>query len=536
MEKERSRRDFLRLLGWGAASVALPGCGSRDRGVASGRVSTSKGWARKTQKPNILFIMADDHAANAIGCYGSYLASAVKTPNLDRLAAEGARLNNCFSTNSICVPSRATILTGEYSHVNGVYTLEDTLDPEHPNVAKELQKNGFQTAVIGKWHLKAEPSGFDHFSVLPGQGRYHNPQLREKSQGLKEYPGYSTDVITDLSLEWLERRDKSKPFFLMCHYKAPHDPWDHAPRFDDWYREETIPVPPNLYDDYRNRFSHAGTVWSTMERMVPDRYLYQIKPEEIGDMERDEIRRYVYDKFIRQYLRCAQAVDYNVGRLLDYLDESGLAENTVVIYTSDQGVFLGEHGYFDKRFMYEESLRMPFLIRYPGEISPGTISNELVENTDFASLFLDYAGAETPDFKQGRSFRAICRGEKPSGWKQVTYYRYWMHMSHFAIPAHYGIRTKRYKLIYYYGEPLGMPDTEYVRSWVEGSPKIEPTEPEWELFDLEKDPHEMKNVYNDPAYAGVVSSLKKLLLERKKAIGDTDASYPRLIEQRKKYW
>jgi arylsulfatase A-like enzyme len=480
--------------------------------------------------------MSDDHAANAIGCYGSHLASVVKTPNLDRLATEGARLNNCFCTNSICAPSRATILTGQYSHRNGVYTLHETLEPEHPNVAKEMQEYGYQTAVIGKWHLKVDPSGFDYWNVLRGQGRYRNPILRGKDTGEKEYPGYSTDVITDLSLDWLRSRDPEKPFFLMCHFKAPHDRWQSAERFDGLYEDVEIPEPDNLLDDYRQRYSLAKDVWSTLERMVPDRYFPYVDMDELEGMDRDQIRKYVYQKFLQKYLRCAQAVDDNVGRILNFLDSSGLAEDTVVVYTSDQGVFIGEHGLFDKRYMYEESLRMPFLIRYPREIQPGTVSDELIENTDFAPLFLDYAGSDIPDYMQGQSFRSICRGRIPPDWKEATYYRYWMHMSHFAIPAHYGIRTKRYKLIFYYGLALGMPDTEYVRAWVEGSPKIESTAPEWELFDLEKDPHEMKNVFDDPAYAGVVPRLKEMLLKRKAAIGDTDEAYPELMELRKKYW
>jgi arylsulfatase A-like enzyme len=273
-----------------------------------------------------------------------------------------------------------------------------------------------------------------------------------------------------------------------------------------------------------------------MERIVPDRYLHHIPPEDVAGMSRDETRAYVYQKFIGQYLRCAQAVDDNVGRLLDYLDQSGQTQDTVVVYTSDQGVFIGEHGYFDKRFMYEESQRMPFLIRYPREIAPGTVSNELIENTDFAPLFLDYAGGKAPDYMQGRSFRAICSGQTPPDWKTSVYYRYWMHMSHFAIPAHYGIRTRRYKLIYYYGEPLGMRDTEYVRRWIEGSPRIKATQPEWELFDLEKDPHEMRNVYADPGYADVVIGLKQELLRKKAAVKDEDDRYPVLMKQRKKYW
>ena len=523
-----NRRTFLKNLGSAAAAA-----GSFPLLSAVGPIGCRSSQGKR---PNILYIMSDDHAANAIGCYGSHLAGVLRTPNLDRLAAEGARMANCFCTNSICAPSRASILTGQYSHVNGVYTLHESLQPEQPNVAKELKKAGYQTALFGKWHLKADPSGFDDWKVLRGQGRYNNPLLRGKDSDEREYPGYSTDVIAGLSLDWLKQRDPNKPFFLMCHFKAPHDRWNSAPRFDGMYEDVDIPEPVTLLDDYENRHSRAKDVWSTLERMVPDGYFPYIDPEALEGMNRDETRKYVYQRFLKKYLRCAQAVDDNVGRLLDWLDQNGLAEDTVVIYTSDQGVFIGEHGLFDKRYMYEESLRMPFLIRYPREINPGLVSDALIENVDFAPLFLDYAGAETPDYMQGRSFRAFCRGKSPRDWKQATYYRYWMHLSHFAIPAHYGIRTKRYKLIYYYGEPLGMADTKYVRQWVEGSPRIEPTTPEWELFDLEKDPHEMKSVYHDPSYSQVVDDLKKLLLERKEAIGDMDETYPVLMEQRKIYW
>jgi arylsulfatase A-like enzyme len=516
-----NRRDFLKTAAVGAASLTAWKCGE---------------FGRKAKRPNILFIMSDDHSANAIRCYGSHLAEFVNTSNLDRLAAEGARLQNCFCTNSICAPSRASILTGQYSHRNGVTTLHESLKPDYPNVAKEFQKNGYQTALFGKWHLKDDPAGFDDWRILNNQGRYYDPELKGPSSDYEVHRGYSTDVITDLSLEWLKNCDAESPFMLMCQFKAPHDRWHHADRFEELYREKRVPEPSNLCDDYRNRFSRAGKVWSTLERMVPDKYFPYLKPEALEGLDRNQIRKVVYQSFVSQYLRCAQAVDANLGRILDFLDKTGLAEDTIVVYTSDQGVFLGEHGYFDKRFMYEESLRMPFLVRWPKEISPGITANELVENVDFAPFFLDCAGIEVPSYMQGRSFLPILRGRTPEDWRRETYYRYWMHMSHFAIPAHYGIRTKKYKLIYYYGEPLGQADTKFVRRWVEGSPRIEPTEPEWELFDLEKDPREMHNRASDPEYAAVFSKLKQQLLEKKKAVGDTDDRFPELMAQREIYW
>jgi len=520
-ESGLDRREFIKVAAVGAASLAAWNCGV---------------FRGKTRKPNILYIMSDDHSANAIGVYGSHLAGFVDTPHLDRLAAEGARLRNCFCTNSICAPSRATILTGQYSHRNGVTALDDALSPDQPSVAKEFQKNGYQTALFGKWHLKNDPAGFEDWRILNNQGRYRDPELKGPGTGYKVYPGYSADVITKLCFDWLESRDASRPFLLMCHYKAPHDRWNNAERFESLYRDRPVPEPSNLYDDYQNRFSRAGKVWSTLERMVPDQYFPYLQLEDLEGLDRDQIRKIVYQSFLAQYLRCAQAVDDNVGRILEYLDKSGLSKDTIVVYTSDQGVFLGEHGYFDKRFMYEESLRMPFLVRWPGEIPPGAAPEALVENVDFAPFLLDCAGIETPAYMQGRSFLPILRGRIPSDWKQETYYRYWMHMSHFAIPAHYGIRTGSHKLIYYYGEPLGQKDTEFVRSWVKGSPRIEPTEPEWELFDLDKDPREMRNRALDPEYAAVFADLKRRLLEKKKSVGDTDERFPELMAQREKYW
>lgn len=513
-----NRREFLRAAAGGAAAAG-----------AWGVFGCSGKSARRPR--NILFIMSDDHSAAAIRCYEGHLSPVVRTPNLDRIANEGARLENCFCTNSICAPSRAVILTGQYSHRNGVYTLVDRLDPAFPTFPGALHDAGYQTALIGKWHLKTDPAGFDYWNVLPGQGRYNNPVLRHHRDGEKTHNGYSTDVITDLSLEWLDGIDRDRPFLLMCHFKAPHDRWNHAERFDDLYREEELPEPPTLQDDYEDRFSRAGEVLNRLELMVPDRYFPYIRPEELEGLDRNQIRRRVYDAFTRQYLRCAQAVDDNVGRLLNALDRNGLAENTLVVYTSDQGVFLGEHGYFDKRFMYEESLRMPFLVRCPGEIEPGTVLPDLIENTDFAPTLLEFAGEPIPEAMQGRSFRSRLRGESSGNPRRAVYYRYWMHMAHFGIPAHYGIRTERYKLIHYYGRSLGMAGaTQNIRNWVEGSPRIETTAPEWELFDLNKDPRETRNVYSSPEYADVLRELKLELQKKRREVGDTDEDFPEMLE------
>lgn len=439
----------------------------------------------KSDRPNILYIMSDDHAAHAISAYGSRIN---ETPNIDRIANEGMRLDNCFCTNSICTPSRATILTGLYSHKNDVRTLSDKFDSSREHVAKMLQRAGYQTAIIGKWHLGHgeghDPTGFDYWSVVPGQGLYHSPVFIEMGRR-KTIPGYATDIITDLSLEWLKQRDPDRPFFLMVHHKAPHRPWQPDAKHAHLYEDVEIPEPPTFYDDYSNRAAAAAAAEMRIDRDMTFTDLKEDPPEGLTPLER---KRWNYQRYIKDYLRCVASIDDNVGRILDYLDAEGLTENTVVIYTSDQGFFLGDHGWYDKRFFYEESLRMPFLIRYPKEIAPGTSSDAIIINPDFAPLFLDYAGLPAPDWMQGRSFRSILQGSTPDDWRESMYYRYYMHGGEHNVYAHYGVRTRRYKLIYYY--------------------KDDPGPREWELFDLEKDPYEMRNVVNEPEYAEIVEQLK----------------------------
>jgi arylsulfatase A-like enzyme len=461
-----------------------------------------------TQKrpPNILYIMADDHAAHAISAYGSHIN---RTPNIDRIASEGVRMTNCFCTNSICTPSRAAILTGQYSHKNGVYTLADRLDPGHNHVGKELQRAGYATAMIGKWHLASDPTGFDHWNILPGQGNYYDPAFIS-SGGKKKYKGYCTDLIADFSIEWLKQRDRNKPFFLMCHHKAPHRPWQPAPKYKDLFAGESIPEPDNLYDHYEGR---ARSVAAAKMRVGENMTVTDVKRPIPKNLTGDALRKWAYQYYIKDYLRCIQSLDDNVGRLLDCLDAEGLTKNTVVIYTSDQGFFLGDHGWYDKRLMYEESLRMPFLVRYPVALRPGTVNSDMVLNVDFAPLFLDYAGVRPPTDMQGRSFRANLEGHTPKNWRTSMYYRYWMHNADHFVPAHYGLRTKRWKLIYYYGRPLGMrgahgPDAP----------------PEWELFNIEKDPREMRNLYSDPKHARIVKKLKAELERRQREVGDTPYS------------
>jgi arylsulfatase A-like enzyme len=460
------------------------------------------------KEPNILFIMSDDHAAAAIGAYGSWLGKYAKTPNLDRLAKQGMRFNNGLVTNSICTPSRAAILTGQYSHKNGVYTLSDKLDPQKIHVGHLLQQRGYQTGLIGKWHLVIDPTGFNYWNILPGQGQYHNPKLRQIGEKLKEYPGrYSTDVITDLSLDFLKKRDKDKPFLLCTHFKAPHRPWDPAPRFADLYKDETIPEPPTLLDHYEGRSKAVAGTRMTIGEHMNERDLQTKIPK---DLPRDELRKWAYQRFIKRYLACVAAVDENVGRLLDYLDKEGLAENTLVIYTSDQGFFIGEHGFFDKRLMYEPCLTTPLIVRYPGHTKPGSVNDDMVLNIDHAPTFLDVAGASIPKDMQGRSYKAILDGKTPADWRTSMYYRYWMHLdpSHDA-PACYGVRTNRFTLIHYYGKGLNM----------KGARNID-REPEWELFDRQSDPQEIRSLYSDPMYAPQVRELRAELERLRREVGD----------------
>ncbi|WP_436927546.1 sulfatase family protein [Halosimplex amylolyticum] len=491
-------------------------------------------------QPNILYLMADDHAANAIGAYGSRLHRVSPTNNIDRIADEGIRADNGVCTNAICTPSRASIMTGQYGHRNGVRTLDDALDPDRDNLAKRMQDAGYQTAAIGKWHLKTEPSGFDYYNVLPGQGDYHDPKLKEKGdewrdggRGGQEHSGFVTDVITDESLDWLERRDLDQPFFLMTHFKAPHDPWDYPERFEDLFEDETIPEPTSLFEsldhrsegsrEYGFRVSEGNPRGSLIEWFTRDDW--PTGTLDVDGMTDEEVTRAAYQKYLGDYLRCIAAIDENVGRLLDYLDEAGLAEDTLVVYTSDQGMFLGEHDLWDKRWMYEESLQMPFLARYPGEIPEDTVADQLLSNVDFAPTLLDYAGVDVPEAMQGESFRKILASEEPDDWRDDVYYHYWMHRAHLDVPAHYGLRTDRYKLIFFYGRPLdasGARDT--------------PTEPGWELYDLQRDPNELENVYDDSRYADVREDLKERLLDRKEEFGDEDDAYPELMEIRSEYW
>ncbi len=487
-------------------------------------------WAETSDRPNVLFIMSDDHAAHAIGAYESRLAPLDPTPTIDRLAREGVLLSNVFCTNSICTPSRASILTGQYSHANGVTTLSGSLASPQQHLARLMGEAGYETAMIGKWHLKQEPKAFDHYAVLPGQGSYFNPVFRV--HGPESWPdntirvgGYdskhSSDAITDLSLKWLRNREKKdQPFFLMHHFKAPHDNFENAERYDWLYQDVDIPEPESLWQrgDHgpvdRPRYGTSVGKRNTRRNMGHHMFVDR-------DLDDEAYKREAYQRYLKKFLRCVRGVDDNIARLLDHLESSGELDNTVIIYTADQGFMLGEHDYIDKRWMYEESLRMPFVVRYPESIPAGTRSDAIINNVDFAPTILDIAGVAAPDFMQGRSFRKILEGARePEDWPEATYYRYWMHMAHHDNPAHYGIRTKEFKLIFFYGLPLDAPGAVQ-----------EPTEPHWELYDLRTDPQEMNNVIDDPEYAETVQTLKQQLTKLKEQVGDTDDDDPELQQR-----
>ncbi len=474
--------------------------------------------AQGSARPNIIYIMSDDHAAHAISAYSSRVNT---TPNIDRIAREGALLTNVFSTNSICTPARAAILTGLYAHLNGV-TMFNRFDSSRVTAAQLLRQRGYHTAIIGKWHLGSDPVGFDHWEILPGQGAYLNPILYTAA-GERTYTGrYVTDVITDLGIEFLKTRPRDRPFFLMLHHKAPHRNWQPDSAHGAHFAMRWIPEPPTLWDDYTTR---SDALRENEQRIATNITRRDLKlqpppgltPAELTDwlnfspdtltIERDgktvtligeALTRYKYQRYMQDYLATVQSVDDNIGRLLKHLDDTGLARNTIVIYTSDQGFFLGDHGLYDKRFMYEESLRMPFVVRWPAGIRAGTRVDGMVLNVDFAPFFLDVAGAPVPGEMQGRSFKSLLRGRAPADWRTSMYYRYYHDPGHHNTRQHYGVRTLTHKLIYFW------------------------TKDQWELFDLRADPQEMHNLYGQPGFEQITASLKAELMRLKQSLRDTD--------------
>ncbi|MFD2256271.1 sulfatase [Luteolibacter algae] len=491
------------------------------------------------KQPNILYIMSDDHAAHAIGAYGGRLSKLNPTPSIDRLAKEGALMENTFCTNSICSPSRATVITGQYSHTNGVRILGEPVLPENQTLPLEMKKAGYVTGMIGKWHLEVEPASFDYYSVLNGQGNYFNPVMNDKKAGkwpdnIVHYPTgkgsydslHTDDVITDLSIDWMKQQLKSgKPFFLMHHFKGPHDNFENAERYDFLYDDIEIPEPSDLYERSKNgpldHEPYGTSVSGRNSRRNMGHHMF-VDP----NLEPREYTHVSYQRYLKKYLRTIRGVDDNIGRVLDFLEKEGELDNTLIIYTSDQGFMTGEHDMIDKRWMYEESLRMPFVARYPAAIKGGTKVDQLANNVDFAPTLLDFAGVkEMPESFEGRSFLPLLEGKTISDWPEATYYRYWMHMAHHDNPAHYGIRTKKYKLIYFYGLQL---DTK--------GEKKAPTPAYWEFYDLSKDPQELNNAYADPEYAETIKKLKSDLLDLKEEIGDTDEKYPELMKVREETW
>lgn len=484
------------------------------------------------QRPNIIYIMSDDHAYQAISAYGSALKELAATPNIDRIAMEGIRFDRCLVTNSISGPCRAVILTGKYSHLNGFVANEGQkpFDGSQQTFPKLLQKAGYSTAMIGKWHLGSDPTGFDHWEILPGQGSYYNPEFITRD-GRHTEKGYVTELITDKCISWLEdARDSGKPFMLMMHHKAPHREWQPGPEELTLYKDVTFPEPPTLFDDYSNRgtaeLTQDMTISKTM-RLEEDLKLYRdrskmkntglnrldqvqmaewdsvynpiIRKFYASNLSGDELVRFKYQRYLQDYLACIAAVDKSVGEVLDYLKETGLDKNTVVIYASDQGFYLGEHGWFDKRFMFEESYRTPLLISWPGVTKSGTINGDMVSNIDLPETFLEIAGVDVPSDMQGRSMVPVLKGRTPGNWRKEHYYHYYEYPGSHMVKRHYGMSTQRYKLIHYYYD-------------------ID----EWELYDRIADPLEMRNFYDDPSYSRVRKKLHRLLAKLMVEYGDSE--------------
>ena len=472
--------------------------------------------------PNIVFIFSDDHAYQAVSAYNDP-RKLIETPNIDRIGREGMRFDRCVVPNSICGPSRATVMTGKYSHLNGFYNNNNSrFDSSQTTFPKLLKAAGYQTAVIGKWHLVSEPVGFDEWRILPGQGVYYNPPMIHNGKAEK-VEGYTTDLITDFSLDWLRKRDKTRPFLLMCQHKAPHREWSPALRHLGHDADRKYPEPETLFDDYSGRGKAEHDQDMTIEKTMVPLDVKLTTPGSLNASQRKvwdayygprnasyerekpsgkDLVRWRYQRYMHDYLGCVKAVDEGVGKVLKYLDEEGLSENTIVIYSSDQGFFLGEHGWFDKRWIFEESLRSPLLIRWPKVVKPAGASSAIVSNLDFAETFLDAAGLPIPVEMQGRSLLPILKGQTPDDWRKSFYYEYYEYPAPHHVRPHHGVVTDRYKLVRFLGPDLD----------------------EWELFDLKTDTHELKNVYADPARASTVSELSKELVRLRRDLKVPDVT------------
>jgi len=486
----------------------------------------------RIERPNIIYIMSDDHAYQAISAYGGILKDPAPTPNIDRIARDGMRFDRCLVTNSISGPCRAVLLTGKYSHLNGFLMNErqQPFDGSQQTFPKLLQQAGYRTAIIGKWHLQSDPTGFDHWEILPGQGNYYNPEFINK-EGRNREEGYVTELITDKCIQWLNTvKSSGKPFMLMMHHKAPHREWQPGPNELSLYKDVTFPEPSTLFDDYSNRGTAEKTQDMTISktmRLAEDLKLYQdpdkaktagmsrMTPEQKAAWdsvynpiikkfyqlppEGENLIRFKYQRYLQDYLACIAAVDKSVGEVLDYLSVTGLDNNTIVIYASDQGFYLGEHGWFDKRWMFEQSYRTPLLVRWPGVVEPGSVNNDMVSNIDLAETFLEMAGVEVPEDMQGRSMVPVLKGKTPRNWRKEHYYHYYEYPGSHMVKRHYGMSTEQYKLMHYYYD-------------------ID----EWEMYDLKTDPYELKNVYNDPSYASVKKNLHKRLEKLMVKFGDSE--------------
>jgi arylsulfatase A-like enzyme len=488
--------------------------------------------AAAAERPNIVFIFTDDHCQQALSAYDG---SRIATPNMDRIAKEGMLFNRCYVTNGICGPSRAVIQTGKYSHLNGFIRNGNRFNGDQQTFPKLLQKAGYQTAIVGKWHLASTPQGYDYYDVLKGQGPYYNPSMITAGEDgrpvTRPHTGYTTDIITDKTLTWLkEQRDPDKPFMVMYQHKAPHRNWQPGPKYLNWLDDVEIPEPETLWDDYSGRTRSAARQTMTIKshlndndlKLVPNRSLnaeqrelwdaaYQPKNEAYlkarPTMSEKEIIKWKYQRYVKDYLRCVKSVDDGIGQVLDYLDQAGLADNTVVMYSSDQGWYLGEHGWFDKRWMYEESLKTPLLVRWPRSVPTGSVNNDIVSNLDFAETFLDLAGVQVPSDMQGRSLVPLLKGNTPADWRKTFYYHYYENPGAHNVARHYGVTDGRYKLIHYYA--------------LEGE-RID----DWELFDLQRDPNELVNVYGSTDLIKVEKRLMRELRQLREQFDvpeDTDA-------------
>lgn len=534
--------------------------------------------AAATQRPNIVYIMCDDHAFQCISAYGSPISKLAPTPNIDRIAERGMRFDRAFVENSLSTPSRACLMTGLYSNQNGQRQLGEGIDTTRTFFTEQFQQAGYQTAVVGKWHMGCDPKGFDYYHIYNDQGQYYNPQYRGTDTDGKYIveEGYSTDLTTDHALSFIEHRDTNKPFCLLLHHKAPHRNWLANTKYFGMYDNVTFPMPETFYDDYETRGSAVRTQKMSVTKdmrweqdfKVPemldtanadswDSYLSlmnevnRMNPEQRiawgkyyfprnrrlleARLTGKELDEWKYQNYIRDYMSVIKSVDESVGRVLDYLDSHGLTDNTIIVYTSDQGFYMGEHGWFDKRFMYEESLRTPLLIAYPGHIQPGTVCNKLVQNIDYAPTFLDLAGISKPKELPGRSLTPLFKaGDKVKGWRNSIYYHYYDYPTYHMVRKHDGVRTDRYKLIHFYGEGGldAVKENKYQRqpgtrehgcmTYLTSLGYFEPKDSAVnynELYDLQADPHELNNLYGKPGYEKITKQLQKQLTDYRKSIG-----------------